>query len=178
MSAPLCLAAIDPGLTGAVAFYFPITPDRVSIFDMPLIGSEVEHASLARLLRQHEPAFALVEQVGPMPRDGAVQAFRFGAAYAAAKVTVGLVGILRKLCEAPAQNGQAEGVVMNTMPSEGEGITAIVTPSNRRTNADKRRDVLSMLDAEPGLSDREIARRCGVSPQTASTWRKRLSGDR
>lgn len=94
MMLPLCLAAIDRGLTGAIAFYFPHTPDRVSVFDMPVVGSEVEHASLARLLRhQHEPAFTLVEQVGPMPRDGAVQAFRFGAAYAVAKVTVGLVGI-------------------------------------------------------------------------------------
>lgn len=93
MTLPLCLAAIDPGLTGAVAFYFPETPDRVSVFDMPVVGAEVEHASLARLLRQHEPAFALVEQVGPMPRDGAVQAFRFGAAYATAKATVSLIGI-------------------------------------------------------------------------------------
>jgi hypothetical protein len=89
---PLCLAAIDPGLTGAVAFYFPMTPDRVSVFDMPVVGSEVETASLLRLLRQHEPAFALVEQVGPMPKDGAVQAFRFGAAYSAAKTIVAMAG--------------------------------------------------------------------------------------
>lgn len=41
----------------------------------------------------------------------------------------------------------------------------------RRTNADKRRDVLSMMDAHPELSDREISRRCCVSPQTVSNWR-------
>lgn len=50
------------------------------------------------------------------------------------------------------------------------------TPT-RRTNADKRSDVLSMLDANPELSDREISRRCGVSPQTVNTWRhKRADG--
>lgn len=42
----------------------------------------------------------------------------------------------------------------------------------RRTNADKRRDVMSMLDTEPGLTDREIARRCGVSPQSVGNWRR------
>lgn len=43
-------------------------------------------------------------------------------------------------------------------------------PITRRTTADKRADVLSMLDTHPELSDREIARRLGVSPQTVSTW--------
>jgi len=88
-----CLAAIDPGLTGAIAFFFPLTPDRVSVHDMPVVGSEVETASLARLLRQHGPAFTVVELVGPMPRDGAVQAFKFGAAYSAAKTTVSMAEI-------------------------------------------------------------------------------------
>lgn len=45
--------------------------------------------------------------------------------------------------------------------------------SGRRTNADKRAAVLSMLDTHPDLSDREIARRAGVSPQTVNNWRKR-----
>ena len=49
--------------------------------------------------------------------------------------------------------------------------------SGRRTNADKRAAVLSMLDKEPSLSDREIARRVGVSPQTANNWRRRTVND-
>lgn len=47
--------------------------------------------------------------------------------------------------------------------------------TTRRTNADKRRDVLSMLDASPELSDREIARRVGVSPQTVGNCRRRAA---
>ncbi|MCW5720018.1 MAG: winged helix-turn-helix domain-containing protein [Devosia sp.] len=43
----------------------------------------------------------------------------------------------------------------------------------RRTNAEKRQAVLSILDTHPELSDREIARRAGVSPQTVNNWRRR-----
>ncbi|WAP69303.1 winged helix-turn-helix domain-containing protein [Jiella pelagia] len=42
-----------------------------------------------------------------------------------------------------------------------------------RTTAEKRAAVLSMLDNHPDMSDREIARRIGVSPQTVNTWRKK-----
>lgn len=42
-----------------------------------------------------------------------------------------------------------------------------------RTNAEKRAAVLSELADSPGLSDREIARRVGVSPQTVGNWRRR-----
>ncbi|WP_460020695.1 helix-turn-helix domain-containing protein [Magnetospira thiophila] len=46
-----------------------------------------------------------------------------------------------------------------------------------RTNAEKREAVLEFLrDPEKSdLSDREIARQVGVSPQTVSNWRKRLA---
>lgn len=51
--------------------------------------------------------------------------------------------------------------------------SADCTIAARRTNADKRAAVLSTLDASPELSDREISRRVGVSPQTVSNWRAR-----
>ncbi|MDH0125780.1 helix-turn-helix domain-containing protein [Brucella intermedia GD04153] len=47
--------------------------------------------------------------------------------------------------------------------------------TGHRTNADKRAAVLSMLDAQPELSDREISRRVGVSPQTVGNWRRRTA---
>lgn len=45
-----------------------------------------------------------------------------------------------------------------------------------RTNAEKRQAVLSVLDASPELSDREISRRAGVSVQTVCNWRKARNG--
>lgn len=47
--------------------------------------------------------------------------------------------------------------------------------NGHRTNADKRNAVLSMLETKPELSDREISRRVGVSPQTVTNWRKRTA---
>lgn len=49
------------------------------------------------------------------------------------------------------------------------------SPPLHRTNAGKRAAVLSMLDTHPGLSDREIARRVGVSPQTVGNHRRQAS---
>ncbi|MFH1557453.1 MAG: winged helix-turn-helix domain-containing protein [Pseudomonadota bacterium] len=54
------------------------------------------------------------------------------------------------------------------------GATSTPVHFERRTNANKRAGVLSMLDASPHLSDREIARRVGVSPQTVNTWRRKI----
>lgn len=51
--------------------------------------------------------------------------------------------------------------------------TASGIRNQSRSNADIRNAVLSMLDTSPELSDREISRRVGVSPQTVNNWRHR-----
>ncbi len=88
-----CFMAIDPGLTGGIAFYFPSNPERVAVEDMPVIGGEVNVSALIDRIRQMRPTAALIEQVGPMPTDGVMQAFRFGAAYSAAKAAVTACGV-------------------------------------------------------------------------------------
>lgn len=89
----LIVLAIDPGLTGAMAFYTPAFPERVVVYDMPTVGDEINPAELARLIVSNSPTVAVIERVGPMPRDGVRQAWRFSAAYTTAHVVCALLNV-------------------------------------------------------------------------------------
>jgi len=57
-----------------------------SVHDMPIQMTTtgrraVDFAALAEILREHKPAFTLVERVGSRPNEGAVGAFSFGMSY-------------------------------------------------------------------------------------------------
>jgi hypothetical protein len=58
-AASLCFCGIDPGLSGAIAFFFPVAPDRVAAEDMPAAGGEVDCATLAARIIQMGPALAV-----------------------------------------------------------------------------------------------------------------------
>ena len=74
-----------------------------------------------------------------------------------------------------ASCGQADPVDARGLRTRENATSA--AHGKRRTNADKRRSVMRLLeDAEWGQwSDREIARRCGVSYMTVSRMRPSLS---
>lgn len=87
MSEP-CILAVDPGLTGACAYYFPSAPDRVRVEDMPVCDGEVNVAALVRQIQQMGPTMAVIERCGPRPTDGVRQAFGMGIAYASVRACV------------------------------------------------------------------------------------------
>jgi hypothetical protein len=76
-----CILGIDPGLSGACAFFFPLAPYRVAADDMPVVAGEVDCATLAARILQMGPAFAVVERVASMPKQGVVSTFKFGQSY-------------------------------------------------------------------------------------------------
>lgn len=88
-----CIMAIDPGLTGAIAFLFTDAPDRISVYDMPVVDGAVNPHGLRSQIQRIGPSHAFIELVGPMPRDGSKQAFRFGGAYFSARVVVAMLDI-------------------------------------------------------------------------------------
>jgi len=87
------IVAIDPGLTGAMALYATTAPDRVGVYDMPVVDGEINAHRLSAIIADWKPDLAIIEQVGPMPRDGVRQAWRFSAAYTTARVVVALLDI-------------------------------------------------------------------------------------
>lgn len=92
MSAPEpCILGIDPGLSGAIAFYFPSRPGMIGAEDMPIVAGEVNAAEMGRRIAQMRPDIAIVEKVGSMPGQGVASTFRFGTAYG---VVLGVLGAL------------------------------------------------------------------------------------
>lgn len=80
---------IDPGASGAVAFYFPEFPARIGVYDVPVVDGEINCAALSDLIKQHAPEMAVIELVGPMPKQGVSSTFKFGVAYGMARGVVG-----------------------------------------------------------------------------------------
>jgi hypothetical protein len=51
-----CILGIDPGMSGAIAFYFPSYPERMAVEDMPVVAGEVDAATLAKRINVMAPA--------------------------------------------------------------------------------------------------------------------------
>lgn len=87
------IAAIDPGLSGAIAFFDPAEPHLVTAEDLPVAGGEIDVATLAARLRSMAPDVAIIEQVASMPKQGVASTFKFGVAYGMARGIVTGLGI-------------------------------------------------------------------------------------
>lgn len=84
---------IDPGASGALAFYWPEAPGLVVIEDMPVVDGQVSGALLADAIRRYEPEQAVVEAVGAMPKQGVSSTFKFGFATGMIHGVLGSLGI-------------------------------------------------------------------------------------
>jgi hypothetical protein len=84
---------IDPGVSGAVAFYHIAAPSRIAVDDVPLVGGEINTAELARLIRIHRPSIAVIEKVSAMPGQGVVSMFNFGRSYGDVRGVIGALDI-------------------------------------------------------------------------------------
>ncbi|MCA0318208.1 MAG: hypothetical protein LCH88_09080 [Proteobacteria bacterium] len=88
-----CILGIDPGASGAIAFYFPDVPGRVSVDDMPLVNGSVCCVTLAHRIAQMGPTEAIVELVGSMPKQGVSSTFKFGASVGAVHGVLGALAV-------------------------------------------------------------------------------------
>ena len=132
-----CVAGIDPGLSGAVAFYFVDAPGRVAIYDMPECDGEVNVAALADRIRQMAPTEAIIERVWARQNNGVSQAFKFGGAYYSARTVLQLLDIPTTLVTptkwkkrfnlAGGKEGkeQARALAMRTFPASADHFKRI-----------------------------------------------------
>ena len=87
------IMGIDPGISGAVAFYFPMVPSRIAVDDVPVAGGEINVNELARLIRIHRPTLAVIERVSALPGNGSVSMFNFGRSYGDVRGVVGAMDV-------------------------------------------------------------------------------------
>jgi len=87
------IMGVDPGISGAVAFYFPMVPGRIAVDDVPVAGGEINVAELARLIRIHRPTLAVIERVSAMPGQGVASMFNFGRSYGDVRGVIGALDV-------------------------------------------------------------------------------------
>ena len=88
-----CIMGLDPGVSGAVAFYYPEQRAGISVYDVPTVGKEINASALYALIKKYSPDLAIVESVHAMPRQGVSSSFNFGVSYGIAKGVIGSLGI-------------------------------------------------------------------------------------
>lgn len=84
---------IDPGASGACAFYWPEAPGLVVIEDMPVVNGQVSGALLADMIRRYEPSEAMVELTASRPGQGVSSTFKFGFSTGIIHGTLGALNI-------------------------------------------------------------------------------------
>lgn len=85
---------IDPGFTGAIAYYWP-EENYIELYDMPVYKNpkgktELNLHELHQILKPEtdDLCTAMIEQVAAMPGQGVSSMFRFGQSYGATQMAV------------------------------------------------------------------------------------------
>jgi hypothetical protein len=92
VTGPRCILGIDPGISGAIAFFFPDHPERVACEDVPIAAGNIDAVTLAARIAIMAPDVVIIEQVGAMPGQGVSSMFKFGRAFG---TVIGVVGALQ-----------------------------------------------------------------------------------
>jgi len=105
----MIILGIDPGISGALAFYDLGQANRIAVFDMPILDGDVNPHALLHHIQTFKPDHAVIEQVSPMPKEGVRSVWRFASAFTTACVVVKLehIPLIRV---SPAQWKKAMGL--------------------------------------------------------------------
>jgi hypothetical protein len=87
-----CILAVDPGLSGALAFYFT-AQDAISAEDMPVVAGDVDASTLAARIAQMKPDIAIVELAASRPGQGVASVFKFGCGFGMIRGVIAASGV-------------------------------------------------------------------------------------
>jgi len=133
MTDALCVLGVDPGVSGATAFFFPSAPDRVAAEDMPVAGNDIDCATLAKRVTQIAPSCAVIERVNARPGQGVCSVFKFGRAYgsilgalSALEIAVHLVtpSVWKKHFRLDADKEAARALALRLFPATSAHFTS------------------------------------------------------
>jgi hypothetical protein len=88
----MIILAVDPGITGALAFYDTASQD-LDVVDMPILDGDVNPHEIRAYLVTFLPDIAIIEHVHPHPNEGVSSVWRFAAAFTTARVVVQMQNI-------------------------------------------------------------------------------------
>ena len=123
------ILGVDPGASGALAFYDPLQPGFIAVQDMPIADGKVCAVQLAQAVRMMEPAVAWIELVGAMPGQGVTSMFNFGVSFGVAKGTILALGVpvqlvrpnkWKKALGLKADKEQARELAIRLWPDQAE----------------------------------------------------------
>ena len=136
--APACILGVDPGLGGAIAFYYPGF-DRIAAEDMPTVGGDVDAATLSARIAQIRPDLAIVELVASRPGQGVASMFKFGCGFGIVRGVIAAGGVPMHLVT-PAKWKRSYGLD-STRKSPRDGAAPL---------ADARRSVRTQTQSRKG----------------------------
>lgn len=119
------ILGVDPGASGALAFFRPDRPADIEVYDAPVADRQIDAAELARIIRASGATEAIVERVSAMPKQGVASTFKFGMAYGAVLAAVGVLGLplrqetpgrWKKHFRLSADKEAARGLAIRTWP--------------------------------------------------------------
>lgn len=90
------VCGIDPGLSGAVAFLRPDArhpPNRLAVFDAPLVGGEFDGVAFAKMLAERLPDMVAIEHAFSRPGQGVSSTFKFGRTFGQALGVIQALGV-------------------------------------------------------------------------------------
>jgi crossover junction endodeoxyribonuclease RuvC len=87
------ILGIDPGISGAAAFFRTEQPDRIGVFDMPAVAGDIDPHELLRLIEINKPDLAVIERSHPHPKEGVKSVWRYASAFTTACVVTKLAKV-------------------------------------------------------------------------------------